>query len=165
MNNYKISILFLLNKVKINKRGLCPIRCRVTYQKKRKIFSTGLFINPDHWNNGVQIAEPSTPENNIINTQLSLISQKISEAFLLLQVQPDTFNAYQIGFSFADKARLLGKKISEDIEVPFYIPPVDPQLRNISSTCLRYYESRELDSIAREEYFYAFKKKYDRKTW
>lgn len=73
----------------------------------------------------------------------------------------DAFNAYQIGFSFADRARLLGK----EIEVPFYIAPVDPQRRNISSTCLRYYESRELDSIAREEYFYAFKKKYDRKTW
>lgn len=96
MNNYKISILFLLNKVKINKRGLCPIRCRVTYQKKRRIFSTGLFINPDHWNNGVQIAEPSTPENNIINTQLSLISQKISEAFLMLQVLPDTFDVDDI---------------------------------------------------------------------
>ena len=96
MNNYKVRILFLLKKVRLNKQGKCPIRCRVTYLKKRKEFATGLFINPDHWNNGVQIAEPSTPENNIINTQLSLISQKISEAFLMLQVLPDTFDVDDI---------------------------------------------------------------------
>ena len=96
MNNYKVRILFLLKKVRLNKQGKCPIRCRVTYLKKRKEFATGLFINPDHWNNGVQIAEPPNPENNIINTQLSLISQKISEAFLILQVLPDTFDVDDI---------------------------------------------------------------------
>ena len=92
MNNYKISILFLLNKVRTNKRGLCPIRCRITYQKKRKIFSIGLFIKPESWDNGLQLAKPPNPENNIINTQVSLISQKINEAFLMLQVLPDTFD-------------------------------------------------------------------------
>jgi integrase/recombinase XerD len=44
MNDYKLSTLFLLQKVRINKQGKCPIRCRVTYLKTRKIFSTGLFI-------------------------------------------------------------------------------------------------------------------------
>ena len=96
MNNYKITVLFVIQRNKMNKKGLCPLRCRMTFQKKRKIFSTGLFINPEHWNNGVQIAEPSTPENNIINMQLSLISQKISEAFLMLQVLPDTFDVDDI---------------------------------------------------------------------
>jgi site-specific recombinase XerD len=96
MNNYKLSVLFVVQKVKTNKKGKCPLRCRLTYLKNRKEFSTGLFINPDHWNNGVQIAEPPNPENNIINTQLSLISQKISEAFLMLQVLPDTFDVDDI---------------------------------------------------------------------
>ena len=96
MNNYKITVLFVIQRNKMNKKGLCPLRCRMTFQKKRRVFSTGLFINPDHWNNGVQIAEPTNPENNIINTQLSLISQKISEAFLMLQVLPDTFDVDDI---------------------------------------------------------------------
>jgi len=88
------------------------------------------------------------------------------DSIFLLMRKEDAFNGYDgIGFSMIDRARLLGKKIAKDIKVPFYITPVDPQRRDISSTCLRYYESRELDSIAREEYFYAFKKKYDRKTW
>ncbi|WP_452233062.1 tyrosine-type recombinase/integrase [Lacinutrix sp. MEBiC02595] len=92
MNNYKISILFLLHKVGINKQGKCPLRCRITYKKKRKIFSTGLFINPDSWNSSQQIAKPPNKEINIINAQLSLISQKINEAFLMLQILPNEFD-------------------------------------------------------------------------
>ncbi|WP_375239488.1 phage integrase SAM-like domain-containing protein [Aurantibacter sp.] len=92
MNNYKIIVLFVIQKNKTNKRGLCPIKCRITYQKKRKEFSTGLFIKPDNWDNGLQQAKPPNPENNIINTHISLISQKINEAFLMLQVLPDSFD-------------------------------------------------------------------------
>jgi len=113
MNNYKISILFLLNKVKINKKGLCPIRCRITYQKKRKIFSTGLFINPVDWSSSQQVAKPPNAENNIINTQLSLISQKINEAFLMLQVLPNEFDVDDIykkfiGEDTKDEITILG---------------------------------------------------------
>ena len=92
MNNYKITTLFLLHKIGINKKGICPIRCRITYLKKRKIFSTGLFINPDHWKSKEQEAKPSNSQNNIINAQLSLISQKINEAFLMLQILPNDFD-------------------------------------------------------------------------
>jgi integrase/recombinase XerD len=67
MNDYKLSILFLLQKVRINKQGKCPIRCRVTYLKTRKIFSTGLFINPDYWNSGKQKGLPPTIENTLLN--------------------------------------------------------------------------------------------------
>jgi len=113
MNNYKISILFLLNKVKINKKGLCPIRCRITYQKKRRIFSTGLFINPEHWSSSQQEAKPPNVENNIINAQLSLISQKINEAFLMLQVLPNEFDVDDIykkfmGEDTKDEITILG---------------------------------------------------------
>ena len=92
MNNYKVSILFLLQKTRLNKQGKCPIRCRITHLKKRKEFSTGLFINPDHWNSKQQLAKSSNTENKIINTQLSLISQKINEAFLMLQILPNNFD-------------------------------------------------------------------------
>ncbi|MDR3023723.1 hypothetical protein [Chryseobacterium sp.] len=46
MNNNKLSILFLLQKVKINKQGKCLIKCRITFHQDRKEFSTGLFVNP-----------------------------------------------------------------------------------------------------------------------
>lgn len=96
MNNHKISILFLLQRSRLNKQGNCPIRCRVTYLKKRKIFSTGLFINPKYWSSSQQLAKPQNTQNNIINTQLSLISQKINEAFLMLQVLTNVFDVDDI---------------------------------------------------------------------
>ncbi|MFT4575993.1 MAG: integrase/recombinase XerD [Polaribacter sp.] len=89
MNNHnKLTVLFLLQKNRINKRGECSIRCRLTFLKKRKIFSTGLFINPTHWNSKKQKA--TLPDDNYINNQLSLIKQKINQAFLFLQVKSFT---------------------------------------------------------------------------
>ena len=96
MNNYKLSILFLLQKVRINKQGKCPIRCRVTYLKTRKIFSTGLFINPDYWDSGKQKALPLNKENTILNNKLSLIHQQIDKAFLMLQILPNDFDVDDI---------------------------------------------------------------------
>lgn len=95
MNNYKISILFLLKKVRLNKQGKCPIRCRLTYNKKRKEFSTGLFINPEDWDSSGQLAKPPNRYKHL-NTQLSLISQKINEAFLMLQILPNEFDVDDI---------------------------------------------------------------------
>ncbi len=92
----KLTILFLLYKSKINSKGLCPIKCRVTYNKLRKEFSTGLFVNPTNWNNKQQLVEPPEPDSQYINSQLSLIRQKLNQAFLFLQVNNDTFNVDDI---------------------------------------------------------------------
>jgi len=96
MNNNKLSILFLLQKVKVNQQGKCPIRCRVTFQQDRKEFSLGLFINPNHWNSKQQKAKPPNDENTFINTQLSLIKNEINQAFLFLQVNEETFDVEDI---------------------------------------------------------------------
>lgn len=91
MNN-KLTILFLIEKGKTNKHGKCPLKCRLTYKGERKPFSTGLFINPDNWNNKIQEAVPPNEGNDFINTQLSLIKNKISQAFLFLQVNSPDFD-------------------------------------------------------------------------
>jgi len=52
MNNYKLAILFVLQKIKINKKGQCSIKCRITFIKTRKEFSTGIFINSNYWDSG-----------------------------------------------------------------------------------------------------------------
>ncbi|WP_248722726.1 site-specific integrase [Seonamhaeicola sp. ML3] len=91
----KLNILFLLQKNRINKEGKCPIRCRITHLGKRKVFSTGLFINPKHWKSNQQSAHP--PDTYYyINTQLSLIKQKLNQAFLFLQVNYLEFNVIDI---------------------------------------------------------------------
>ncbi|WP_124980763.1 site-specific integrase [Nonlabens xiamenensis] len=99
----KLSVLFVLQKAKLNKKGLCPIKCRLTYMKKRRAFSTGLFINPDFWNSKKQKAFPPTEQNELLNSQLSLISQKINKAFFMLQVQDEEFDVADILYAYQGK--------------------------------------------------------------
>lgn len=92
----KLSILFLLRRNKTNVKGMCPIECRLTLDKHRKPFSTGLFINPNSWSSAKQKSYPPNKTNNQINTQLSLIKQEINQAFLFLQVQEKDFDVNDI---------------------------------------------------------------------
>lgn len=96
MNTNNHRVLFLLDRIKINNQGKCPIRCRITYLQERKIFSTGLFIKPNEWYSKSQLTKPPNEDNNFINAELSLIKNKINQAFLFLQVQGIEFDAEDI---------------------------------------------------------------------
>ena len=64
----KINILFFIVKVKTNNSGKCAIKCRLAFHKKRKEFSTGIFINPRNWVSKQQEVKPPEPDADIINT-------------------------------------------------------------------------------------------------
>lgn len=113
MNTMKLSILFLLRRNRTNEKGVCAIECRITLDKQRKPFSTGIFINPDYWNASKQKAHPPNKGNNQVNTQLSLIKQEINQAFLFLQVQDKEFNVNDIYSQFKGENVKLDKSIKE----------------------------------------------------
>lgn len=96
MNTIKIKILFLIAKSRLNQMGKCSIRCRITYKQERYEFATGLFIYPNHWFSKLQQAKPPNDENSFINNELSLIKQKINQAFLYLQMKNEAFSADDI---------------------------------------------------------------------
>ena len=73
-----------------------PLLCRLTFNKERKEFASGLFINPDYWNIQQQEVLETFENSNYINTQLSLIRQKLHQAFLFLQVQEIDFDVNDI---------------------------------------------------------------------
>lgn len=108
-----LNILFLLQKNRTNQKGTCPIRCRITYLKARKEFSTGLFIKPEHWQNTKQKAHPPNEENNFINTQLSLIQNKMNQAFLFLQLQQVVFNVEAIYKQYLGETQNKDKSLLE----------------------------------------------------
>jgi len=87
----KLTILFVLNKGRINKLNLCPLKCRITYNKNRKEFSTGVFINPEEWNSRKQVAIPPDKHKNI-NEELDLIKNEIYQVFLFLKTKKENFN-------------------------------------------------------------------------
>ncbi|TWP28838.1 site-specific integrase [Apibacter muscae] len=108
MNNSKLYILFVLDKINTNSKGVAPLRCRITFQSKRKIFSIGIFINPNNWNSKQQKVHPPNEINNFINIQISLIKQKINQAFLFLQIQEKNYEVEDIYLQY------IGKPIKED---------------------------------------------------
>lgn len=89
---------------------MCPVKCRVTFKKKRKQFSTGISINPKEWDNKNQTAIPPDIHNHT-NTQLSLIKTKLSQAFLFLQVNQQEFSVDDI------LAKYKGESTSKEIGV------------------------------------------------
>lgn len=111
MNTNKISILFLLQKSKTNQQGKCPVRCRITFKGEREEFASGLFVNPSHWHSKQQIAKPPTEENTFTNTQLSLIKNKINQAFLFLQMNQVDFDVNDIYKTYK------GEPTSKEIKV------------------------------------------------
>lgn len=113
MNTMKLSILFLLRRNRTNEKGVCAIECRITLDKQRKPFSTGIFINPEYWNASKQKAHPPNKGNNQVNTQLSLIKQEINQAFLYLQVQEKEFSVDDIYSQFKGENVKLDKSIKE----------------------------------------------------
>jgi len=92
----KIYITFLITRSRLNTRGKSSMKCRITFQKERHEFAAGLFVNPNHWNSKLQLAKPPSEENSFINSQLSLIKNKINRAFLLLQAQETSFTVEDI---------------------------------------------------------------------
>ena len=70
----KLSIRFYSDISKLNKQDKSPVKCRITFNKKRREFSTGLFINPKNWNSKQQQV---TNEINRRATTLAAISHDI----------------------------------------------------------------------------------------
>ena len=117
MNTYKLRILFVIALNRIKKNNKAPIFCRITYNKKRKQFSTGISIDPSNWDNEKQIVTETDNNYSEYNTQLSLIKQKINQAFLLLQVNSKVFDVEDIYLQYAGKNVKANKTLLEVFEL------------------------------------------------
>ncbi|EQB92437.1 site-specific integrase [Elizabethkingia anophelis] len=106
----KIKILFLISRSRINQMNMCAIKCRITYDYEKKEFSTGVFIEPKYWDAKKQLAKPPNDENSFINTELSLIKNKINQAFLFLQVKEEPFDVNDIYSQY--KGKTIAKEYS-----------------------------------------------------
>lgn len=87
MHQEKITILFVISANKTNQKGLCPLNCRITLNKERKQFTTGLFVNPNYWENKLQKVNTQDSNHKFINTQIKNIQSKINTIALVFQLQ------------------------------------------------------------------------------
>ena len=121
----KLTIRYIVVLNRLNNQGKTSIGCRITYNKERKQFSTGLFIKPEYWDSRLQTAEPPDKENNIINQQLSLIDNKIRQAFLMLQIK-------EVSFTVSDIYSLYkGEKTAKEYNVIEYFERFLKQLKRL----------------------------------
>jgi integrase/recombinase XerD len=101
MNQEKITILFIINVAKTNHKGLCPLSCRITLNKGRKQFTTGLFVHPHYWENKLQKVTTQEINHKYINAQIDRIQVKIYNIALVFQLQgipcklDNIFNEYK----------------------------------------------------------------------
>lgn len=89
MHQEKITILFVISANKTNQKGLCPLNCRITLNKQRKQFTTGLFVNPNYWDNKLQKVNNQDANYKFINAQIEQIQIKINNIALLFQLQDE----------------------------------------------------------------------------
>jgi len=87
MHQEKITILFVISANKTNQKGLCPLNCRITLNKDRKQFTTGLFVNPICWENKLQKVNSNDDNYKFINAQIKQIQTKINNIVLVFQLQ------------------------------------------------------------------------------
>lgn len=116
MNTNKLNILFLLARAKMSKQGKCPVKCRITYLQKRREFATGLFIDPDDWMSKEQKVHPPNEENDVVNSHLSLMKQKLNKAFLFLQMEGKEFDVDDVVSKFKGEKPKEQKTVMEVID-------------------------------------------------
>jgi site-specific recombinase XerD len=117
MNNRKIRVLFVIAHNRIKKNNKAPIYCRITYNKKRKQFATGLFTEPNNWDSAKQVFKMIESNSKEYNTQLSLIKQEINQAFLFLQINQNQFDVDDIYLQYKGKNVKANKTLLEVFQV------------------------------------------------
>jgi len=100
MKQKKATILFVISGVKTNSKGLCPLYCRITLNKERKQFSTGIFVNPNHWKNKLQKVSIQDSNYKFINSQIEQIQIKINNIILVFQLQSENYTLDNIYNAF-----------------------------------------------------------------
>lgn len=96
MQKNSFKVLFYLRKAKTNSRGVAPLTCRITFNKKRREFSTGYFVFDKDWDASKQLIISKSTELKSINTQLNQISQLFLQIFNTLLLEKESFDVDDI---------------------------------------------------------------------
>lgn len=103
MHQEKLTILFVISASKTNKKGLCPLNCRITFNKDRKQFSTGLFINHIFWQSKLQTVNNKDVNSDFQNSQIQEIRKKIQNIVRVFQLEQEAYTLEDIYKKFRGK--------------------------------------------------------------
>lgn len=100
MNFNQVKILFVLSKAKMNMRGMCPLICRITYNNKRKEFSTGFLVPESEWNAKLQIVTSKTSFAKNVNTHLNKMYRELLVTYSEMVLDNEVFGVNDIYNSY-----------------------------------------------------------------
>jgi hypothetical protein len=101
----QVKILFVLNRAKTNKKELSPLICRMTFNGKRKEFSTGFYVPKNEWNAKFQIITSKTAYAKNINTHLDKIYRGILTTYSEMIVDKEAFTVNDIYRTYIGAAK------------------------------------------------------------
>ena len=96
MNYNQVKILFVLNRAKANMKGLSPLICRMTFNNKRKEFSTGFYVSEEEWNAKLQVITSKTAYAKNINTHLNKMYKELLASYSEVVISNEVFNVNDI---------------------------------------------------------------------
>jgi Phage integrase SAM-like domain/Arm DNA-binding domain len=98
--NQTFSILFWLNKAKMNARGFAPIWVRITIDGKRAESSLKRQILAQHWDHDNGRASKSCADRDTINQYLIMVQAQISKHYNILLTTKDYVTAEDVKKSY-----------------------------------------------------------------
>jgi hypothetical protein len=98
--NQTFSILFWLNRLKVNSRGLAPIWVRITVAGKRAQFSVQRQIHPGSWDADKNRAKGNSTEARALNDYLLMIQAKITKHYNILLATKELVTAQDVKNSY-----------------------------------------------------------------
>lgn len=103
-----------LDELRPKRNGKCSVKIRVTYNRQRKYYSTGVELTPDEYNK-IMFGKRRTKEQSECYTELSTFETKAQEAIDSLPIF--TFDNFEKGYSeFRDITNSVSFAFDECIE-------------------------------------------------
>lgn len=91
---------FILRNDKINAAGLAPIYLRITYDRMKSLFNTGIKVTPKQWNTESKSVKKNHPSSVSLNARLDELNLK----------------AMQIGFNLDRENKITAKRIVDNLK-------------------------------------------------
>jgi len=129
-----LSIIFLLEKTQVAKDGSSPIYARITLHGMRSEISLGCRILPEQWDQAKSRMKGNSPDDLLINNQITQIRAKIERHYFLLTTQFVLVTVDMVKKAYKGKLLTPGE---EQLEKKTFVQAVDFEIGRLKEKSLK----------------------------
>ncbi|WP_423130308.1 Arm DNA-binding domain-containing protein [Gaoshiqia sp. Z1-71] len=147
----RITINLSLKNSKSGSTGKTPVYARITLEGRRAEISTGIFVDPEQWDNHRQLISGKGEPVTILNNRLSKFVSKVNDFYNQLVAIGEDFDITDL------KERITGPKNQKQVRDMFdlTIQSVEGKLgHGYTYSTLKHYRTcrKRLDEFIRKQY-------------